>query len=176
MKEHISFWGGIITGALIVSALFGIPLPQANNDEITNDEEPYIAEPQVVAATTTVVKIEEPIEPIKYTPEAHITAMATKYGQNEFLAKEIMRCEGLAYAISRGIPPSEARHYNYTASGTLWSIDVGRWQINDYYHAAAAKKLGLDIYDDYDNIEYGFYLLKTQGTAPWSASRYCWDA
>ena len=166
-----AFVSGVVLGAYFTSYAVPSVVTYTKPVEVAEaEEEPAKPMPQIAATST------QPLTPILRTPDTHITAMAKKYGQSEWLAREIMRCEGVAYAIAHDIPPSEARHYNYTDDGVLWSVDVGRWQINDHYHVAAAAALGLNIYDDYDNIEYGFYLLQKEGTQPWLASQYCWDA
>lgn len=52
--------------------------------------------------------------------------------------------------------------------------DTGVMQINTYYHGETADRLGLDLEDLYDNMEYARYLYESQGVQPWSASRPCW--
>lgn len=52
--------------------------------------------------------------------------------------------------------------------------DTGVMQINKGYHEATAAKMGLNLDDIYDNMEYARYLYDTQGTQPWSASSPCW--
>ena len=52
--------------------------------------------------------------------------------------------------------------------------DTGPMQINRYYHAATAKKLGLNLEEPFDNIEYAMRLYKKEGAQPWSASKGCW--
>ncbi|MDB5238808.1 MAG: hypothetical protein JWO00_143 [Candidatus Parcubacteria bacterium] len=53
-------------------------------------------------------------------------------------------------------------------------LDVGVFQINEYYHAQTAKKLGYDIYTIEGNIAYGKYLYSKNGTKDWYASSPCW--
>lgn len=53
--------------------------------------------------------------------------------------------------------------------------DTGVMQINKGYHQQTATKLGLDLNDLYDNMEYARYLYEKQGTQPWSASAPCWS-
>ncbi len=108
-------------------------------------------------ATTTVVNLSSS-EGINILIEAE----ASIYGQNANLAKRIIHCESLTVG---------------SATGTRAWIgeDIGFWQINSYYHKIPAKKLGLDIYKQIDNLVYGFILLKNEGTAPWKASKSCWN-
>ena len=53
--------------------------------------------------------------------------------------------------------------------------DVGRFQINEYYHLETSKKLGIDIYTWEGNTEYAMWLYENEGLTPWNWSRHCWD-
>jgi len=53
--------------------------------------------------------------------------------------------------------------------------DVGILQINTFFHGKRAKELGYDLWDEADNWAYGRLLYREQGTAPWQASKECWD-
>lgn len=57
----------------------------------------------------------------------------------------------------------------------LWSKDIGRWQINDYYHKETAKSLGFDIYTEEGNALYALVLYNSNGTRDWEASKPCWS-
>jgi hypothetical protein len=59
--------------------------------------------------------------------------------------------------------------------GKVDSRDTGVMQINTYYHAAQASKLGLDLEILEDNMAYARNLYERQGTQPWSASAPCWS-
>lgn len=87
---------------------------------------------------------------------------ANLFDVNPLLSKEIIRCES-------GFDPYA------TGTQAHIGIDVGYWQINSYYHTEEALNRGFDIYEPEDNLRYGFLLLKEFGTAPWSASRSCWE-
>lgn len=166
----LAFIAGLLVGAILVSAFIptSVAYTKTQEEVLPDEDEPAIPEPIILATSTSVVEL--------YTPDKHITTMAEKYGQSEWLAREIMRCEGIAYALRNDIPWGEVTNVNYTVDGYAWSVDIGPWQINDYYHQATMQSMQLNINDVYDNIEYGFYLMSTQGTQPWSASQYCWDA
>jgi len=120
-----------------------------------------------VVAPEIIIPEPKPVVVIKsFDSEVH--RLAVKYGVSESLSREIIRCEGEAYK-------TKGNNQNISnTTGQVWSEDVGYWQINNYYHQVPAKALGFDIYDDWDNLEYGFRLLATQGTKPWKASQYCW--
>ena len=102
------------------------------------------------------------------TFDTEITRLAQKYGKSEKVARAVIKCEGQMYK-ARG------NNINYDKLGNAWSKDIGWWQINDYWHEASAMDLGLDIHNEFDNLEYGFILWSEQGLKPWSASQYCWQ-
>lgn len=111
---------------------------------------------------------EAPLQKLEVrTFDTEVHRLSVKYKVNELLARAIIACEGKHYK-------TKGNNKNYTKAGVHWSTDVGHWQINDYFHKKTATKLDLDIYDEWDNLEYGFILLKAQGTKPWEASKYCW--
>lgn len=62
-----------------------------------------------------------------------------------------------------------------TTERYLWSRDIGRFQINDYYHTEAARRLGMDIYTEEGNTLYALRLYNTNGTKDWNASKPCWS-
>lgn len=66
-----------------------------------------------------------------------------------------------------------AVNYNRLPDGTVWSEDRGPFQINDYFHKQTMESIGLNYYDQYDSLEYGFMLLSSQGVGPWKASARC---
>lgn len=124
-----------------------------------------INESQVIVKPLIVV--EAPTSPVVKTFDTEVHRLALKYKQNETLARAIIKCEGKMYK-DRG------NNKNYTKEGVWWSSDIGWWQINDFYHKDSALKMGLDIYNEWDNLEYGFSLMSREGTTPWNASKYCW--
>ncbi len=78
---------------------------------------------------------------------------------------EIARCE------------SRFRHFGKNGDiirGEINSLDVGVMQINEYYHKANAKKLGLNIYSLRGNLAYAKGLYEREGTTPWLSSSKCW--
>lgn len=58
--------------------------------------------------------------------------------------------------------------------GHLNSSDLGVMQINEYYHGAEARRMGLDLHTLRGNLAYARYLYEREGTRPWSASEFCW--
>jgi len=140
---------------------------------------------KVATNTITTVSTREPLPKIDtnirehnfdVTPEEYIYLMAEKYGVDVKLALKIMECESVAYANASGEAIKDVVNYNRDETGAVWSSDIGRWQLNDYYHQVPAYNMGFSLNNDYDNIEYGFYLMSQEGTQPWQASKYCWGA
>ena len=136
----------------------------------------FLPLPAPIATTTPKVLPQAP-----QSLQEKINALAKEYGQNPVLAYNIIRCEGMRYETLGNNKNWRTRTIGYNQDGTaitqryVWSTDIGPWQINDYYHEKTMAKLGLNIHDLDDNLRYGFILLSTQGTQPWSASRYCWN-
>jgi hypothetical protein len=58
--------------------------------------------------------------------------------------------------------------------GEVDPADIGVMQINKRYHQSIASRLGLNLDDLYDNMQYARYLYKKKGTQPWKASAPCW--
>jgi hypothetical protein len=112
--------------------------------------------------------VADPVVEVK-TLDSEINRLSTEYKLNEVdkkLIVSIINCESTMYG--------SAVNHNRLKDGTIWSSDFGPFQINDYYHAKTMTTLGLDIYDQFDSLEYGFMLFKSQGTKPWKASMGCW--
>ena len=116
---------------------------------------------EVMEAEQEIIVVDEAVQSV----DDYISLMALEYGVEEWIAREIMRCESELYGT--------AMNQNKRADGSVWSVDVGHWQINDYYHQETALAMGLDIYEELDNIKYGFWLYSQEGATPWSASNHC---
>lgn len=74
----------------------------------------------------------------------------------------------------------ESRNRQFNKDGTVLRgninpKDVGKYQINEYWHLEASKKMNIDIYTLEGNTEYAHYLYEKQGTKPWNSSKHCWS-
>ena len=99
------------------------------------------------------------------TSTADVKRITKEYFKDTPILAEIARCE--------------STYRQFTSNGQLLrgrvnGADVGVMQINEKYHLARSKKLGIDIYTLEGNLKYGALLYKEQGSQPWSASRPCW--
>jgi len=106
-------------------------------------------------------------ENIEKTLEGEIDRLSIKYNVASSTSRAIITCESQMYG--------SAINYNRLPDGTVWSEDRFYFQINDYYHKDTMTRLGLDYYNEWDSLEYGFILLSTQGRSPWNASSGCWS-
>lgn len=136
-----------MTGVLMSSSVSGILMP-ANV-------------PQAMADTSQDAPIEVIAPKTVDTFKQKFLSLASHYGVDQRLAWDIVTCES---------------RFDQSATNTNsdMSKDFGYWQINNEYHEADAKKAGYDIYKPEDNLEYGFLLLKSDGTRHWKASEPCW--
>ena len=96
------------------------------------------------------------------TLDEKIDRLALSFKVSSSTARAIMFCESSMN--------EDARHYNKNKT-----VDVGIWQINNYYWEDYLKDRGLDIYNHEDNLSAGFYLLDTYGTSLWNWSKHCWS-
>jgi hypothetical protein len=107
------------------------------------------------------ITLEEP-----KTLDSEVDRLSIKYGVASSTVRSIIYCESRMYGSVVNV--------NYE-NGIPWSEDRGYMQINDYYHKDTMTKLGLDYYNEFDSLEYGFILLQSQGLTPWNASKGCWS-
>jgi hypothetical protein len=135
---------------------------------------------------------------IELNTDVHIeTALA--YADTEVSTTSNTPSVSAKVAVSTGVVEAEVREYfadipvmidiarcesHFTQTnpvtgnvqrGRVNSADLGVMQINEKYHASTAKNLGLDLHTLSGNMAYARYLYRSQGTQPWSASRYCWQ-
>ncbi len=81
--------------------------------------------------------------------------------------------------VMKLIASCESHYRQTTLDGKVYRgeqvpADVGVMQVNESYHSATAKKLGLDLHTLEGNLMYARYLYERQGTTPWNASAKCW--
>ena len=127
------------------------------------------------------------IAPVVYTAEAHeieveekVVLIGTEYTVPEYTdLQNIADCEsGVRNADGTAVRWS-AKQRNDDGSvvignaGTLVGEDIGKWQINTYFHLERARSLGIDLYSESGNERYAKILFHQVGGAPWSASRDC---
>ncbi len=101
---------------------------------------------------------------LAHTPQT-LEEYVREYYEEDPILVEIARCE------------SQFRHLNEDGTvlrGVVNNQDVGVMQINLYYHAEDAEKMGHDLSSLEGNLAYAKALYEKKGTNPWSASKPCW--
>jgi len=166
MKSEKGLWYFavlLLTIAIIVSFLF---TPQVASKGI-GTETPLETTTATESTSTPVKASKSPSVPVKVTTEMPQVLL------------DISWCE------SRDDQSKVGYNYRYreisladgstTTEKYLWSKDIGRYQINDYYHAETAKSLGFDIYTEEGNALYALVLYNSNGTRDWNPSKPCWS-
>ncbi|OHA17627.1 MAG: hypothetical protein A2664_03330 [Candidatus Taylorbacteria bacterium RIFCSPHIGHO2_01_FULL_46_22b] len=95
-----------------------------------------------------------------------VAAYVKEYFADAPIMMEIARCES-TYRQST-LQGSVIR-------GRVNPADVGVMQINEYYHADTAEKLGIDLHTLEGNLAYAKYLYEKEGVRPWKSSQKCWS-
>ncbi len=116
---------------------------------------------------TAVVAVanHEIIKPTE-TDAAEVRKLVRIYFRDNPILAEVAKCE------------SDFRQYDEHGAvlrGRENGADVGVMQINEKYHLAESKRLGMDIYTIEGNLRYAQVLYNQMGTDPWSASAPCWS-
>lgn len=117
------------------------------------------------AASIDVTNSAPVIKPKKLDKNADIESKVRLFFADTPIMAEVIKCE------------SQFRQFNSDGSafrGIVNNQDVGIAQVNEYYHAKRAKKLGIDIYTVDGNMAYAKLLYQEEGTDPWSSSAPCW--
>lgn len=112
------------------------------------------------------VAISEDFPPLVTTTKP-LTARDTvkEYFADVPMLIDVARCE------------SQFRHFDKNGRvlrGVINKGDIGVMQINEYYHAKEAKKLGFDLYSMEGNMAYARSLYEREGLTPWLPSSKCW--
>ncbi|MCF7865066.1 MAG: hypothetical protein K9M11_00985 [Candidatus Pacebacteria bacterium] len=96
---------------------------------------------------------------------ANVETEVREYFADIPLMAEVSKCE------------SRFRQFENDGSvfrGKINDRDVGAMQINEFYHAERAKKLGYNLHTLKGNMDYARLLYKEQGAQPWVSSSPCW--
>ena len=54
------------------------------------------------------------------------------------------------------------------------TVDIGRYQINNYYWGAKATEQGLSLFIEKDNEKMALWIFKNYGSEPWESSSKKW--
>jgi len=117
------------------------------------------------ASTTTAITATTTAN-LKNNKNYKLEQKVKNFTSDKPLMAEIASCE------------SHNRQYEKDGSvlrGRVNNMDVGLFQINEYYHLERSKKLGYDIYSVEGNMAYARRLFNEEGPTPWSSSSPCWS-
>ena len=59
--------------------------------------------------------------------------------------------------------------------GKINPNDIGKYQINLWFHWKEIEKLGYDIFTEKGNEKYALWLYNKNGTKDWIYSKSCWE-
>jgi hypothetical protein len=76
--------------------------------------------------------------------------------------------------ILKAIIDCESSNRNVVGTLAKVGVDIGKCQINSYWHGERAEEMGLNLFDPEDNMEYCLYLFEEEGVRPWKSSQVCW--
>lgn len=143
----------ITTSAFVLTSIYGSSVATTVDNSSTT-----------TAPGVSVAKVEQTTTNIPTSKELEVKAR--EFFKNDPILVEIARCE------------SSFRHLTEDGSvlrGKVNKGDVGLMQINEFYHADTAEKLGLDLETLEGNMAYAKYLYNREGGQPWKASSTCWN-
>lgn len=149
----------LITSALVLFSLVSTP---ATANATLIDTASRVAETTVSdSVIVDGVALAAPLGDL-WTVEADVR----DYFKDTPVLAEIAKCE------------SEFKHIGRNGeliTGKVNRGDIGVMQINRYYHADEAAKLGIDLKTLYGNMAFAKKLYEKFGTSPWQSSASCWE-
>ena len=148
---------------MAVSAVTNVPVAETSYGTV---ETVAVASQEGPAASASTKKVAGPTQKVTVSAPGDVEAAVRSYFSDIPVMAEVARCES---TFRHTLPDGTLLR------GKVDSRDVGVMQINTGFHAATAKKLGLDLTNFNDNMAYARYLYEKQGTQPWSASAPCWS-
>lgn len=146
----------ITTSVFVLSSIYGGGATTASTDMISTSSVPE---------ASSTAKIEEQAS-IKIPTKKELEQKARVYFKNDPILVDIARCESKFRQLDKN---------GDVLRGEVNKSDVGLMQINEYYHADRAKKLGLDLKTIEGNMAYAKYLYDREGGQPWISSSRCWN-
>ena len=86
------------------------------------------------------------------------------------IAKEIQKQK-----VLKAIIDCESNNRHVIGTLAKVGVDIGKCQINTYWHLERAEEMGLNLLDPDDNMQYCLYLFEEEGVRPWKSSQVCWQ-
>ena len=109
--------------------------------------------------------------------EAHLvhSRVVERVEQQKMLVQQELDREIQKKKILKAIITCESSNRHVIGTLAKVGIDIGKCQINTYWHGKRAASMGLDLYDPEDNMDYCLYLFESEGVKPWKSSQVCWQ-
>jgi len=144
----------ITTSVFVLSSIYGGPTITADTGIVATTTAPGATQRVEVKATSTIPTSKELENKVK------------AYFKNDPILVDIARCESRFRQLDAN---------GNILRGLINKGDLGIMQINEYYHADKAAKLGFDLKTVDGNLAYAKYLYNKEGVQPWISSSKCWD-
>lgn len=128
---------------------------------------PTSTEPMVLATTTekASTSITEEFATTSIPTKAELEQKAKEYFKDYPILVDIARCESTFSHLNKD---------GEIVRGKVNKSDLGLMQINEYYHADRAERLGIDLKTLEGNMAYAKDLYEREGSKPWNSSSKCW--
>jgi hypothetical protein len=160
---------------MLVSGMVATDTPAYPKQESTNPT------PIVASSTEAALKKKKTSETsseVKQASKQPSNANASTGGLNANVETEV-REYFADIPLMAEVSKCESRFRQFENDGSVFrgkvnDRDVGAMQINEYYHAGRAKKLGYNLHTLKGNLDYARLLYKEQGAQPWVSSSPCW--
>lgn len=133
-----------------------------------------------VLTTFTVASVASAEDPVPSTPPSEAYNVEETVVVPETVEERVRR-ELADIPVLVDVAKCESQFRQFDTKGNVLRgkvnpQDVGIFQINEKYHLATSKQLGVDIYTIEGNIAYARWLYSQEGSAPWKWSQHCWGA
>lgn len=132
-----------------------------------------IPAPKVADSVPIIVISENRKEESTEETDVNVEAYVRDYFKDIPILAEVARCESHFTQFTKS---------GQVLRGRAVAEDVGVMQINETYHLAESKKLGINIYTLDGNLAYARHLYESKdeggkglGSRPWLASSKCWS-
>lgn len=142
---------------LLLSIFYGPATADAKTTNVISPTELTVSDPSIVDGIALIAPIRN-----SKTVESDVR----EYFKDIPILAEIAKCE------------SEFRHIGTNGEiikGKVNRSDIGVMQINKYYHADEALKLGIFLETLGGNMAFARKLYDKYGTDPWQSSSGCWE-
>lgn len=157
---------------MLVSGMVATDTPSYVKQDSTN--------PSAIVTSSTEAALKKnetpaPSSEVKQAPKQPSNASVNLNANVETEVREYFADIPLMAEVSK----CESRFRQFEKDGSVFrgkinDRDVGAMQINEFYHAERAKKLGYNLHTLKGNMQYARLLYKEQGAQPWVSSSPCW--